>query len=948
MTEQHAAGPAPWSTAYSAYARRQYIADPALAERVAAASAAPWSRQAIAARCQALLDQAAGGDADEALRRALRRLRTEVFLVVMERDLSGAADLGEVTVAMTWLAEVAIETALARLEAELGATFGAPLAESDAAPLTLGVVGMGKLGGGELNVSSDIDLIFVYDEDGMTAGGTRRAIDNHDYFTRLARRLIGALAEHTADGYVFRVDTRLRPNGDSGPLVCSLAMLEEYFYVQGREWERYAWIKGRLVSEVSSAAGARLARNLGKVAGPFVYRRYLDYGAIDAIRALHAQIRQEAVRRANLRPDVADDVKLGRGGIREIEFSAQVLQLIRGGQDAGLRARPTLAVLAAARDRGLIGAEDMQVLADAYHFLRRVEHRLQYVEDAQTHAVPVDEAARERLAQAMSFADFGSFAAVLQQWRDRVERHFDATFSDKREAEAVAPADGAPGAAGDSDAATALATALWHQDLDEGNGDAQPETRLQALGYAQGGALVDRLRDSRAGRRYQALGGRARERFDALMVRALVQVASEAPPAARDATLTRFIDLLAAIGGRTAYLSLLTEFPAALARVLQVLGASSWGANYLVRHPQLLDELLDDESLTPCDPAAFQAGLRQRLARADGAEQQMDLLRHAHQAEVFRVLLRDLRGRVSVEAVGDELSALADAVLDVVVDVVWASLPKRHRDRPGFAIVAYGKLGGKELGYASDLDIIFLYDDPHPDAPDIYARFARRLVTWMTTATGAGVLFDIDLRLRPNGMAGLLVTDLEAFRTYQLREDGANVAWVWEHQAITRARFSAGDPLIGAAFEEVRRAVLGRTRDPSRLAGEIVAMREKVLAGHPNPSEEFDLKHDRGGMVDIEFIVQYLVLREAHARPALYANAGNIALLARLAEAGVVSPPLAAQVADAYRDYRARQHALRLDGRAARVPYARIASQAEAVRRLWQDVFGPERPATAG
>ena len=357
----------------------------------------------------------------------------------------------------------------------------------------------------------------------------------------------------------------------------------------------------------------------------------------------------------------------------------------------------------------------------------------------------------------------------------------------------------------------------------------------------------------------------------------------------------------------------------------------------------MLDELLDDEAIaSPFDWTEFKRSLRARLAAADGVEHQMDLLRHAHQAEVFRILLIDLAGKLSVEQVSDRLSELADSVLDVAIEAVWRLLPKRHREAPRFAVIAYGKLGGKELGYASDLDLIFLYDDADEAAAEIYATFTRRLITWLTTATGAGTLFDVDLRLRPNGESGLLITDLDAFRRYQLREgDAANTAWVWEHQALTRARFCAGDAQIGAQFEAIRKQVLTMPREAAPLATEIVAMRERVAAGHPNRTELFDLKHDRGGMVDIEFVVQYWVLLHAARDPELILNTGNIALLREVARYGLMRPEEAETVGGAYRAYRKLQHRLRLDGmEKARVPAERIAAERDAVLRLWQRVFG--------
>ncbi|APZ00861.1 bifunctional glutamine synthetase adenylyltransferase/deadenyltransferase [Burkholderia pseudomallei] len=916
------------SLSYSHYLARAAAARPALAERIAAWAAAPVTRAALDARLDELLAQGGQPPSEDALKKALRQLRGEAFGAVAERDLAGRADVAEVTGTMTDLAEAAIQRALALLAAELEAQYGEPRGPSGER-LALGVVGMGKLGGRELNVSSDIDLIFVYEDDGETAGGARAPISVHEFFTRLGRRLIGVLSEATADGYVFRVDMRLRPNGDSGPLVCSLGMLEEYFYVQGREWERYAWIKGRLVTERASAAARRLAQQLDAIVKPFVYRRYLDFGVIGAIRSLHEQIRQEARRRATMRPDKADDIKLGRGGIREIEFSAQVFQLIRGGQDAGFRVQPTLAVLRHASASGLITEEVRAGLTHAYLFLRTLEHRLQYRNDAQTHAMPVDPAERAALAASLGFADYAALIDRLDQHRAFVEAQFDQVFADK--------ADG--GARREDDQA---AGCIWSGALADDGADEALVARLAELGFADPAAVLARLQAVWRSSRYAGLPESSRVRFDRVAHRAL-EAAPGIDAAHRDETVVRCFDLLETVGRRGAYLALLTEYPAALRRVLSVLGATRWGGGYLIRHPQLLDELLDDEAIdSPFDWPAFKDALRRRLAAADGAEHQMDLLRHAHQAEVFRILLLDLAGRLSVEHVSDRLSELADAMLDVTIEVVWSQLAKRHRDTPCFAAIAYGKLGGKELGYASDLDLIFLYDDPDERAADVYTTFARRLITWLTTATGAGTLFDIDLRLRPNGEAGLLVTDLDAFRRYQLREgDAANTAWVWEHQALTRARYSAGDARIGTAFEAIRVQVLTTPRDAAVLAREIVEMREKVLAGHPNTTERFDLKHDRGGMVDIEFAVQYWVLLHAARHPEMIRNTGNIALLREVSRFGLMSEEEAETVGAAYRTYRKLQHRLRLDGmEKARVEPERVAAERQAVAALWARVFG--------
>jgi glutamate-ammonia-ligase adenylyltransferase len=920
------------SSDYSSYVARAIAARPGLAERIAEWAEVPVTREGIGARFDVLANEARAADGlppaamlgETSLRRVLRHLRTEVFCTVMERDLAGHADLTEVTSAMTDLAEVAIQQALAVLSAELEAAFGEPRGPGGER-LTLGVVGMGKLGGRELNVSSDIDLIFVYEDDGETAGGTRSPIATQEFFARLGRRLIGALAEPTADGYVFRVDMRLRPNGDAGPLACSLGMLEEYFYVQGREWERYAWIKGRLVSEGESPAAVRLADQLEALVKPFVYRRYLDFGVIGAIRSLHRQIGEEGRRRATMRPEKADDIKLGRGGIREIEFSAQVFQLIRGGQDADFRIRPTLSVLRHAAARGLIAPSLCDQLGEAYRFLRVLEHRLQYRHDAQTHAVPVDADERARLAASLGFVDYAALAARLDAHRDFVQAQFDEIFADK------AREDGS-------------AAEVWSPELEDETASASLAARLTGHGFGEEAReVVERLVAVRRSTRYQGLPERSRERFDTIARRALDAAATLEPPTKRAPTLARLFDLLEAVSRRSAYLALLDEFPAALERVMGVLAASRWAAGYLTRHPQLLDELLDDDAIaTPFDWPGFKTALRTRLAAADGVEQQMDLLRHAHHAEVFRILLLDLAGKLKVEQVSDRLSELADSVLEVTMEAVWQQVAKRHRDRPSFAIIAYGKLGGKELGYASDLDLIFLYDDPDPMAAEVYATFARRLVTWLTTATAAGTLFDVDLRLRPNGESGLLITDLDAFRRYQLRKgDAANTAWVWEHQALTRARFCAGAAAIGTQFESIRNEVLTTQREAATLAAEIVAMRERAASGHRNPTQLFDLKHDRGGMVDIEFLVQYWVLLHAARHPELIRNTGNIALLREVSRFGLMSADEAETVGGAYRTFRKLQHRLRLDGvETARVLPENIAAEREVVTTLWRRIFG--------
>ena len=862
--------------AYSRYARQLVAARPELQEEIDRAEESGWTREAM----RAFLDEQGAGD-EGALHVALRRLRQRVLLRTMARDLSDTAELDEVCGTMSALAEVAIGAALAFLE---------PRVEGGQRP-KLTVVGMGKLGGGELNVSSDVDLVFLYPEEGEE--GEEGA--NLDFFTRLGRRLIAALDERTADGFVFRVDMRLRPWGEGGALVTTFDALEEYFVTQGREWERYAWIKARVLGGGGDA--------LSGVVRPFVYRKYLDYGTFAAMRELHAQIRAEVARR-----ELSDQIKLGPGGIREIEFIAQAFQLIRGGRDPALQIRPTLAVLALLAQKGLLPAAAFEELSEAYRFLRRLEHRLQYLDDAQTHELPEDPGDRLLVSRAMGFAAWDSFRVALDARRTRVSWHFEQLFSvEEAPKHALAP--------------------LWAGE--------SPEERLAQLGFRDAESAAARLAALRSGARYNSLPQASRARFDALVPRIIEESAARENP---DATLVRFLELIETVSRRAAYLALLDEHPAVLARLGQLLAASSWTAEYLNRHPVVLDELLDARSLfAPPDREAFAGELRRQLAARQGDEErQMDWLREAHHAQVFRLLAQDLSGVLTVERLADHLSDLADVMLQATLELCWGQLRVRHRDEARFAAVGYGKLGGKELGYASDLDLIFLYDDPDDSAQETYARLAQRISRWLTSRTAAGVLFEIDLRLRPQGESGLLVSSIDAFRRYQ-RES----AWTWEHQALTRARYCAGDPALGAAFEEERSAILRMPRDPPKLREDVLAMREQLLAGHPNPSELFDLKHDRGGMIDIEFVVQYLVLGHAHRHAELTRNAGNIALLKLAAQLGLIPRDSAEAVGDAYRDYRRRQHWLRLNGaKYARVPTQEVESRIRATLSLWSEVFG--------
>ena len=892
----------PGAPAGSRYAQRLAQARPELFQAALAAIEQAFDAEAMRAFLAA---QPAGDEAE--LKRALRQLRQQVMLRVLLRDLSGRAPLAEVVASMSDLAELSLGYALEHLCVWQEAQHGTPMANGKRQELI--VVGMGKLGGRELNVSSDIDLIFVYPEEGETVceRAGQRPLSNHEYFTRLARKLINALADITEDGQVFRVDMRLRPNGDSGPLACSFDALENYFIAEGREWERYAWIKARSVYGDHASELAAIAR-------PFVFRKYLDFGAFAAMRSLHAQIRAEVARR-----DLSGHIKLGPGGIREIEFIAQAFQLIRGGRDPELQTRPTLEVLPLLQKKGLLPVEVVAELRAAYDFLRRLEHRLQYLDDAQTHELPAGSDDQALIAGAMGFDDYAGFMTRLDAHREQVSRHFDGVFADPvQDVHPCAP--------------------LWMGEIDA---EAAHE-RLAALGFTDTGAALRRLAGARASPRYLQLSEASRERFDALVPRVIELAAKAGAP---EAALARALDLLEAISRRGAYLALLYEYPQALEKVVQLLAASGWAAAYVTRHPLLLDELLDARTLYAApDWKEFAAGLRAQLLRHEGdAERLMDVLRESHHAQVFRLLAQDLAGQLTVEVLADHLSALADLMLAITLELCWAQLRNRHRDAPRFAIVAYGKLGGKELGYASDLDIIFLYEDADARAPELYSRLAQRINTWLTSATPSGVLFETDLRLRPNGASGLMVSSVDAFREYQEKD-----AWVWEHQALTRARYCAGDTEVGAAFEAERIAILRRSREPEALRREVISMRAQMLDAHPNRSDLFDLKHDRGGMIDIEFMVQYLVLAQAHRYPQLTGNLGNIALLKMAGELGLIPLATAMTVRDGYREFRRLQHAERLNGaQYARVEHGPLARYIEATLDLWKCVFasGSSSPA---
>jgi glutamate-ammonia-ligase adenylyltransferase len=852
-----------------------------------------------------------GADAGSALRMT-RQLVLERLLCL---DCEQALALKVVTGCMTDLAEFALCQAFDAASSALDAVHGEPLT-AQGVRACLCIVGMGKLGARELNVSSDIDLIYVYDHDGDTAGASdgRGRISNQEYFGKLVRAMFSLLGETTEHGFVFRVDLALRPNGNSGPPAVSLGALEEYFHVQGREWERFAWLKSRVLAP-DRVVGSPFALQLRAAVVAFVFRRYLDYSVFDALRILHRQIRDHASKRSAGHPERNNDVKLSRGGIREIEFTVQLLQVVRGGQFPELRTRPTLSALERLVQAELMDAPTAQGLAQAYVFLRQVEHRIQYLDDQQTHLLPTDDADLGWIANTLGFTQASDFLVQLDTHRELVAQEFDALLG--------GPPKTCIGC--QSTDATAPGSAL---DID---------TLLALLQ----GTVKDRVALWRTHPRVLALRDESRLRLFKLVQRTAQWVADGS---ASEEAAVRLVDWIEPLLRRESYLALLVERPGVHERLLRILGAARWPARYLLKHPGVIDELAGSAMVAErFDAAVFESDMERRLAALtlsgeDDEENLLNLIRRAHHAEVFRTLARDVEGRITVEQVADDLSALAEVLLRITTRWCWTRLKSRHAETPRFAIIAYGKLGGKELGYGSDLDIVFVYDDDER-AGEVYAALVRKLINWLTVKTSEGDVYEIDTALRPNGNSGLLVTTFTAYANYQ-QQRGSNTAWTWEHQAMTRARCVFGSPELHARFDAVRQAVISSQRDRVALHDEIAAMREKVRSAHPIKGAAFDVKHSPGGMVDIEFAVQFLVLSEGHRHPELLDNVGNIALLQRAQDCGLLAAPIGAHAASAYRTLRQIQHRARLNEEPTQVEPVVAAQEQAAGLALWAGVFG--------
>lgn len=890
---------------------------------------------------QSLQDELGQMPSDEAtLQTKLRLFRRAVMLRLLWRDAQAAGNphsVWQTTAEITALAEVTTEAALTWLEDYYAPSWGKPFergtsltqVEADEVqPLRLVVLGMGKLGAGELNLSSDIDLIFAFEAQGETLGG-KRSFDNQEYFTRIGQKLIALLDKTTADGFVFRVDMRLRPYGDAGALALSFNALLDYYQQQGRDWERYAMIKARVIAG-DKQAGESLLDELR----PFVYRKYLDFSAIEALRAMKAMINSE-VRRKSLE----NNIKLGLGGIREVEFISQVFQLIRGGRDTELQERSIKKVLPIIACLDLMPLEASQELLAAYEFLRDLEHALQGMADKQTQTLPDDELAQARIAWRCGFADWTSFYSKLQKVKQQVRQHFDAIIADPEEEQP------------EPTKIDEALVCLWSEQTD-------PAKALESLGQAgfqQAEASMKLLRSlysSRAVANMQPIG---RERLDQLMPQLLMAVAATHNP---DAALERTLWLVEAVLRRTAYLVLLTENPEALKQLVTICAASPWLAEQLAKMPILLDELLSPETLySPADKSRLQDELRQQLSRIpeEDIEALMEALRYFRHANVLRVAASDLIAKRHLMKVSDYLTYIAEVLLEQVLHQTWRDLTQRYGRPvltngepadPGFIIVGYGKLGGIELGYGSDLDLVFIHDG-HPtlssegekplDSVTWFSRLGQRIIHFLATATPSGQLYEVDMRLRPSGNAGLLVSSLKAFADYQ-----ANQAWTWEHQALIRARVVCGDPQLTQQFNQLRANLLSQPRDLTKLREDVVTMREKMrtsLGSKQTNSEEFQVKQDAGGLVDIEFIVQYLVLAYSHAHPELYEFTDNMRILDALAATGVLPKEQAASLQATYLTYRQTTHHAALEKAGTCLPAAPWVESRENVIKIWQELL---------
>lgn len=864
---------------------------------------------------------------DIALMQCLRLFRHREMLRIAWRDLAGLAPIVETLKNLTDLAEACVDQTLAFLHQDQSAALGVPC-NAEGVEQKLIVLGMGKLGGYELNYSSDIDLIFVFPEEGETRG--TRAMANSQFFIRLGQRFIKALNDVTADGFVFRVDMRLRPYGDSGPLVMSFAGMENYYQTQGRDWERYAMIKARVIG------GDRLAgEQLMQMLHPFVYRRYLDFGAFESIREMKGMIDAEMKRKGH-----KHNIKLGLGGIREIEFIGQTFQLIRGGGEPELQERSILKVLPMLVEKGYLEETAVTELIDSYGFLRRLENRLQMYADKQTHNLPEDEITQQSMALAMNYDNWAALYDAVKLHRSRVHEHFDEVFA------------ASEFAIDDQEGAVNVLASLWRSQLDE----SEAMEILQQQGVAEGEEFYRLLAAFRDSSLVKSLSGQAQHRLDILMPMLLNEMIGVEHVAE---LAKRILNLLQAIVRRSVYLALLIEYPVALHQLIILCSKSSWIASLLTRYPILLDELLDPQALYEVpdrQQLSNELGIVLSHVAEDDLEQQMDVLRKFKQAQVLRIAVIDVAEVIEVFDVSAQLTMIAEILLEKVYQLAWQHMTDRHgmphcqiegNDyQPTMAIVGYGKMGGNELGYGSDLDLVFLHDskgqnqftdgEKSLDNSTFFARLAQRVVHLLSTQTSTGRLYEVDMRLRPDGAAGMLVSSLDAFEIYQQEK-----AWTWEHQALIRARVVYGSAHLAEEFARIRRSVLTRVRDLQKLQAEVIEMRLKMRESlGSKQADAFHLKQDAGGMVDIEFIAQYEVLARAAQHTDLVEKTATRKILMELQKLGCLEQQQAARLIEIFALYRARGHQRALQEQSSVLSNDEFVEQRKEVKHIWQQLLG--------
>ena len=828
---------------------------------------------------------------EEQLLLQIRKAHHIVLARTICDDLKSRIGLREVFTNMSELADQLVQLALKAHTKWLVERFGYPKNDNNEIQ-ELHVVAMGKLGGGELNVSSDIDLIFTYPDQGKTDG--ERSISSYEFFSKLAKKIIHALAFPNQYGFSFRVDTRLRPFGDSGPLVCNHSALEQYLYSHGRAWERYAWIKARVITGDKKDS-------LKTIYEPFVYRKHVDFTSIDSLRKLRTEISIAASRIEN---DL--DIKIGTGGIREIEFIAQLFQLMRGGTDVNLRDRSTLATLQKLNEKKLLAPETVRDLSKSYCFLRTLEHRIQYLDNAQTHQIPKDPNDQALLAESMGCITWDDLLKKTKATRSTVNRHFKQIFSSQEQE-------------GLSDI-----TPITLSNVDD-------ITTLNNLSKKQGN--VSPVKNFLQSGKFRRLSARSQSKIE-LLLPYFFNDARELDYDISYPMVKGVTEILEAIGGIDSYLSLLIEFPTVRKKLLELIERSSWATEYLCKHPSLLDELIHSDGTTNKKDLLWET---LETWDATDLEATLDSLVEYKNNRIFDLLLRDLFTSLDVSEVSDELSNIADAVLSATLQVAWDKVGTRSAS-PKFAIIAYGKLGGRELAYESDLDLIFLFDEVRGIRSEMIARLAQKINSLLNTNSRFGKLYQTDLRLRPNGNAGLLVSTTTAFEYYQHHD-----AWTWEHQALTRARGVCGDEEILTRFESIRASVLQAQRDPGSLKKNILEMRQAIAKAHQKKQMSFDLKHDPGGIIDIEFITQYLVLRWSRLHPELINNIGNSALLNLCGALQLIDASLASEVATTYRILRKNQHERRLSKtQHIQAKTDNLPNLTNVVRELWDKTIGEQ------